>query len=100
LPAEEPRLLFDSGSLREGEQRQLPALDVLPGSTVTVTMTGSGDADLYVRFGAAPTLSRFDCRPYLDTADEQCELTVPSSVTQLFVLIDGYTDSSYEVTAG
>src|SRR5690606_29827467 len=25
---------------------------------------GSGDADLYVRFGSPPTTSAYDCRPY------------------------------------
>jgi hypothetical protein len=97
LPTDAPSTLQDSGRLLEGEQRELPALDVLPGSHVTVTMSGSGDADLYVRLGAAPSLTRYDCRPYLETADEQCELTVPSA-TRLFVMIDGYTESSYEVT--
>ena len=35
-------------------------------------MTGTGDADLYVRFGATPTASTYDCRPYLDGATEKC----------------------------
>jgi hypothetical protein len=26
---------------------------------------GTGDADLYVKFGSAPTTSVYDCRPYL-----------------------------------
>ncbi|WP_144392087.1 pre-peptidase C-terminal domain-containing protein [Pleionea sediminis] len=33
---------------------------------------GSGDADLYVRFAQAPTLSVYDCRPYLNGNDEAC----------------------------
>lgn len=33
---------------------------------------GSGDADLYVRIGAAPTLSSYDCRPYLNGNNESC----------------------------
>jgi hypothetical protein len=92
-----PSSFRESGSLDEGEQHQLAALDVQPGTLASVTMTGSGDADLYVRFADAPTLSRFDCRPYLETADEECQLMVPASASQLFVMIDGYTASSYEV---
>ena len=61
--------------------------------------TGAGDADLYVRFAGAPTLTRYDCRPYLETADERCRLTVPAGASQLFVTIDGYTASSYDVVA-
>jgi Trypsin len=87
----------ENGELLQGEQHRLPALEVQPGSVVTVMMSGSGDADLYVGF-EAPTLTRYDCRPYLDSAEEECHLTVPATVTQLFVLIDGYTASSYEVS--
>lgn len=35
---------------------------------------GSGDADLYVRMGADPTTSLYDCRPYLAGSNEQCTL--------------------------
>jgi hypothetical protein len=94
-----PASFSDSGSLSEGERHQLGPVDVRPGTPVSVTMTGSGDADLYVRFGAAPTLRRYDCRPYLDTADEECQLSVPGGASRLFVMIDGYTASSYEVVA-
>jgi hypothetical protein len=98
-PPGTPSSFSESGSLSEGEQHQLEPVDVQPGSAVSVTMTGAGDADLYVRFAGAPTLSRYDCRPYLETADERCRLTVPASASQLFVMIDGYTASSYEVVA-
>ncbi|MCG8420691.1 MAG: pre-peptidase C-terminal domain-containing protein [Proteobacteria bacterium] len=40
---------------------------------------GSGDADLYTRFGAKPTTSTYDCRPYSSGNDETC--TVPSPDT-------------------
>jgi hypothetical protein len=42
-------------------------ITVPPGNTtVDVTISGgAGDADLYVRQGALPTLSRWDGRPYL-----------------------------------
>ena len=33
---------------------------------------GSGDADLYVRYGAAPTDSTYDCRPYKNGNNESC----------------------------
>lgn len=33
---------------------------------------GTGDADLYVRFGAEPTDSTYDCRPYIDGNNETC----------------------------
>ena len=33
---------------------------------------GSGDADMYVRFGATPTDSTYDCRPYRNGNNETC----------------------------
>lgn len=94
-----PTSFSESGSLSEGEQHQLQALDVQAGTPVTVTMTGSGDADLYVRLGGPPTLDRYDCRPYLETANEECRISVLAGASQLFVMVDGYTESRYEVAA-
>ena len=31
---------------------------------------GSGDADLYVRYGSQPTTSSYTCRPYLNGNNE------------------------------
>src|SRR5690606_8239397 len=40
---------------------------------------GSGDADLYVRHGQAPTTSSWDCRPYLYGNNEQCDFAPPAA---------------------
>lgn len=55
-------------------------IDVPSGfKTLTVTQTnGTGDADLYVRFGSAPTSRQFDCRPYLTGNNEKCTFNNPS----------------------
>jgi hypothetical protein len=50
---------------------------------------GSGDADLYVRFGEPPTLDEYDCRPYNVGNDETCEFSGPS-VGDWYVMIHGY----------
>jgi vibriolysin len=49
-------------------------MDVPEGSSnVTFTMSGgTGDADLYVKFGSAPTDNDYDCRPYLYGNNETC----------------------------
>lgn len=54
---------------------------------------GSGDADLYVRFGAAPTLSSFDCRPYLNGTAETCSFINPAAGTY-YIVINAYADYS------
>ncbi|MDN3639173.1 S8 family serine peptidase [Simiduia curdlanivorans] len=51
-------------------------LDVPAGATNLsfVSAGGSGDADMYVRFGAAPTSSTYDCRPYKNGNAETCTI--------------------------
>lgn len=36
---------------------------------------GTGDADLYVRFGTAPTTTTYDCRPYRSGNTETCTIS-------------------------
>lgn len=60
-------------------------------SSLTIVMSGgTGDADLYVRFGSAPTTSSYTCRPYKDGNDETCTFTNPQAGTW-FVNVRGYT---------
>ncbi|MGP9799939.1 S8 family peptidase [Rheinheimera sp. NSM] len=50
--------------------------------SLTVTMSGgSGDADLYVRRGARPTTSSYDCRPYNNGNNETCAFNNPQAAT-------------------
>lgn len=42
---------------------------------------GSGDADLYVRQGSAPTDTAYTCRPYLGGNNETCTLNNPAAGT-------------------
>jgi len=52
-------------------------MDVPAGATdLTFDMAGgTGDADLYVKFGSAPTSSSYDCRPYKSGNTESCPIT-------------------------
>jgi hypothetical protein len=61
-------------------------------------MTGTGDPDLYVRWGAAPTTTSYNCRPYLSGASESCTLTVPAGTTSAYVGVRGYTSATYNLT--
>lgn len=45
------------------------------------TSGGTGDADLHVKFGSAPTTSSYDCRPYLSGNAESCSFAAPSAGT-------------------
>lgn len=42
---------------------------------------GTGDADLYVRFGSQPTTTAYDCRPYKNGNTESCTITNPQAGT-------------------
>jgi hypothetical protein len=51
---------------------------------------GSGDADMYVRFGSAPTTSSYDCRPYRNGNNESCDITNVQTGTY-YVMLNGYS---------
>ena len=67
-------------------------LAVPAGSTnLTFTMSGgTGDADLYVQFGANPTDTSYVCRPYLSGNNETCTIAAPSAGTY-YVRVKGYS---------
>ena len=51
-------------------------------STMTIQIAGgSGDADLYVRYGSQPTTSAYNCRPYKNGNNEVCTFTAPDAGT-------------------
>jgi hypothetical protein len=59
-------------------------------TTLTVTLSGgTGDADLYVRSGTAPTLTTYDCRPYLTGNGETCSFTNPAA-GNWYIMLNGY----------
>ena len=40
---------------------------------------GTGDVDLYTRFGTQPSTYLFDCRPYRNSNNEECTFAVPEA---------------------
>ncbi|MBB4126879.1 serine protease [Xanthomonas translucens] len=63
-------------------------------SSLTVTISGgSGDADLYVRLGSAPTDSTYGCRPYLNGNNETCTFNSPTAGTY-YVRLKAYSTFS------
>ncbi|MCA1767352.1 MAG: PPC domain-containing protein, partial [Idiomarina sp.] len=57
------------------------------------TNGGSGDADLYVRFGAQPTTSSYDCRPYENGNTETCTISNVQAGTY-HVMLNAYSSFS------
>jgi len=90
--------LTDHGSLKRGETKSWSTPTVAAG-TYQFSITGSGDADLYVKIGSAPTQTSFDCRPYKTGSNETCQVTLaqPSTIN---VMVRGYQQdaSNFDIT--
>ncbi|WP_144393522.1 PKD domain-containing protein [Pleionea sediminis] len=50
---------------------------------------GTGDADMYIRFGAQPTQSQFDYRPYVSGNDETVSIPSPEA-GKWYIMLQGY----------
>jgi serine protease len=90
-----PKTATFSGSVAQGQDVFHGPLSVLAGTTFQVVMSGSGDPDLYVKFGAQPTATVYDCRPYLDGPNETCTVTVPAGQTSAYMMVRGFAAGTY-----
>ncbi|WP_439862244.1 S8 family peptidase [Pseudomonas sp. MBLB4136] len=75
-----------------GSRRSMKSYSItLPAgvSRLLVSMYGgSGNADLYVRFGAEPTATSYDCRPRRSNNNESCTFNNPQAGTY-YVVVSG-----------
>jgi serine protease len=97
-PPGEEKTDMKSGSVAYLQFVLVSSYAVKAGTNFSVVMTGSGDPDLYVRWNAAPTTSSWHCRPYIDGASEQCNMTVPTGATSAYVAVRGYRAGTYNLT--
>ncbi len=87
-----------SSSVLLGANNHYGGFSVVPGTKLTVNMyAGFGDADLYVNFNSPATLSEFVCRPFVNGNSENCTLTVPKNVQTFYIMVDGYSNASYNI---
>jgi hypothetical protein len=63
----------------------------------TFATTGTGDADLYVKKGSAPTTASFGCKSDGGTAVESCGLDVVAG-DKIYYLVVGYTASTVSLS--
>lgn len=70
-------------------------IDVPAGATDLVIQIsgGSGDADIYTRFGSPPTTSTYACRPWLNGNNESCTDATPSAGIH-HIMVRGYNSYS------
>jgi hypothetical protein len=63
-------------------------------ATLTVQISGgTGDADLYVRFGSRPTTATWDCRPFINGNNETCTFNSPAA-GNWFIMLNGFATYS------
>lgn len=73
---------------------------VAAGKTATISIAGgTGDADLYVKSGSAPTTTSYSCRPYKSGNNETCTLT-PSAATTYYIKVRAYSAFSGVTLSG
>ena len=65
-----------------------------------VQTSGTGNADLYVRYGGQPNLNLFDCRSILDTSADRCVFSYPRA-GDWYIMVYGNSRSviNYNVSA-
>ena len=54
---------------------------------------GSGDADLYVKYGSVPSTVAYDCRPFSEGTDEVCRFESPRSGSY-YIMIRAFSSYS------
>ncbi len=87
-----------SGSVARRELDHFGPYSVVAGTSFQVTMTGSGNPDLYVRFGSAPTTNAYDCRSASSGASETCTVTVPAGQSSAYVMVRGASSGTYNLS--
>ncbi|MEO8846723.1 MAG: PPC domain-containing protein [Kofleriaceae bacterium] len=84
--------LTASGTVKKSVAKSFTT-PILAAGSYQFDITGSGDADLYVRVGAAPTTTKYDCRPYKTGSNESCSVTIAQPTT-IGVMVRGYATTS------
>jgi hypothetical protein len=84
--------LNESGSVARGVEVRYQTPE-LPAGAYTFAITGTGDADLYVKRGSAPTTGSWDCRPYKNGSAETCTVTLAAPAA-IHVMVRGYSAAS------
>jgi len=89
--------MSESGSVAKAEEKRYSTPTLATGKYL-FSMTGTGDADLYVRVGTEPTSKLYDCRPYKTGSKESCSIEL-NTAAPIHVMVRGYGSSStYKLT--
>ncbi len=81
-----------SDTVEEDEWHHYGPFSLHEGQSLLATLSGTNDADLYVRTGDQPTLDDYDCRPWASDSYETCELSSPDPI---YIAVHGFQESRY-----
>ncbi|MBI5536890.1 MAG: PPC domain-containing protein [Deltaproteobacteria bacterium] len=84
--------ISESGTVTKAQEIRYETPKLAAGNYL-FSMTGTGDADLYVRVGTAPTAKLYDCRPYKTGSKESCKVNL-TTTAPIHVMVRGYANSS------
>jgi hypothetical protein len=84
--------LDESGTVAKSKEVRFETPKLAAGR-YSFDMTGTNDADLYVRVGQAPTTKTYDCRPYKYGSKESCVVELTSEAP-IHVMVRGWAASS------
>jgi hypothetical protein len=89
--------MSESGTVAKNAEARFQTPKLATGS-YTFSITGTNDADLYVRVGSAPTKTLYDCRPYKAGSKESCTVEL-NTASPVHVMVRGYaTSSNFKLT--
>lgn len=92
-------LIDETADVDANEELQFVTGELEAGAyTVTLSADGgdTGDADLYVKTGAAPSKTVYDCRPYVGGSAEECKVTLTAK-NKIYVMVHGYTAAKFKL---
>jgi hypothetical protein len=92
----EPKVVNESKTLSADETETYGPFEVAIGGTFKAQITGSGDADLYVKKHEQVSSSSYDCRPFSSTSRETCgkDQFKAHGPGRFYVMIRGKANSS------
>lgn len=81
-------LLQSNLSGTAGSTRNYSVIVPAGATNLVIQMSGgTGDADLYVKYGQVPTTVDFNCRPFLAGNNETCPFATPSAGTYYILIV-------------
>lgn len=83
-----------SGKLAVGQKQSYGPFKVGAGGDFTAVLSGTGDADLYLRKGSSPSTTVFDCKSDGPSSTETCALNL-SANGDVYLLLNGYSAANY-----